>query len=88
MNPPWFEDSESDDDDWMSQNIAKYEHLFMYKLEHSPLKIKIHPEGKHILLLSRTKKSKYSVRRCAKNASCWKHKELEMSQTLHFPCEY
>ena len=33
MNPPWFEDSESDDDDWMSQNIAKYEHLFMYKLE-------------------------------------------------------
>ena len=61
MNPPWFEDSESDDDDWMSQNIAKYEHLFMYKLEHSPLKIKIHPEGKHILLLSRTKKSKFEL---------------------------
>ena len=61
MNPPWFEDSESDDDDWMSQNIAKYEHLFMYKLEHEPLKIKVHPEGKFILLLSRSKKLKFEL---------------------------
>ena len=61
MNPPWLEDSESDDDDWMSQNIAKYEHLFMYKLEHEPLKIKVHPEGKFILLLSRSKKLKFEL---------------------------
>ena len=37
-NPPWFEDSESEDENWMSESIQKYEHLYNYKMDH-PVKI-------------------------------------------------
>ena len=61
MDPPWFEDSDSENEDWMTENVNKYQHLFMYKLEHTPVKIKIHPEGKFVLLLSKTKKEVYEL---------------------------
>ena len=61
VNPPWFEDSDSEDDDWMSDSLDKYKHLFKYKVENAPFKIRIHPEGKLILLLSLTAKKKYEI---------------------------
>ena len=52
MNPPWFEDSDSDDDDWMEDLISKYEQLYNYKMD-NPVKIlKVHPKGDKILVIT------------------------------------
>lgn len=61
MNPPWFDDSESDDEDWLSESIRKYKHFFRYKFENTPLQIKIHPKGKYLLLLCETIKKNYEI---------------------------
>ena len=62
VNPPWFDDSsDSEDDDWMSESLDKYKHLFKYNMENSPLKIRIHPNGKQLLLLSVTSRQKYEI---------------------------
>ena len=61
VNPPWFDESDSEDDDWMSESLDKYKHLFKYNMENSPLKIRIHPNGKLILLLSLTPRQKYEI---------------------------
>ena len=62
VNPPWFDDlSDSEDDDWMSESLDKYKHLFKYNMENSPLKIRIHPNGKQMLLLSVTSRQKYEI---------------------------
>merc|ERR1719464_442805 len=39
----------------------KYKHLFKYNMENSPLKIRIHPNGKQMLLLSVTSRQKYEI---------------------------
>ena len=51
----------AEDDDWMSESLDKYKHLFKYNMENSPLKIRIHPNGKQILLLSVTPRQKYEI---------------------------
>ena len=52
MNPPWLEDSDSDDDDWMEDLILKYEQLYDYKMD-DPVKIlKVHPKGDKILVIT------------------------------------
>ena len=61
VNPPWFDESDSEDDEWMSESLDKYKHLFKYNMENSPLKIRIHPNGKLILLLSLTPRQKYEI---------------------------
>lgn len=62
MNPPWLDDSESEDDeDWMAENLLKYKHLFTYKMEHLPLLLKIHPEGSKVVIVSQKKTGRFEV---------------------------
>ena len=61
MNPPWFEDSDSEDDDWMSESIRKYTHYFKYNMDQMPLKVQFHPNGKLMLVLNETSSRKYEI---------------------------
>ena len=60
MNPPWFEDSESEDEDWLFDSIQKYDHLFEFKFELDlPLKIiKVQDDN---LLMVKQHNSKWEV---------------------------
>ena len=44
-NPPWFEDSESEDENWMSESIQKYEHLYNYKMDYPVKILKVNDES-------------------------------------------
>ena len=58
MNPPWFEDSDStDDEEWMD-SIQKYDHLFDFRLDHPVKIIKVQDDN---LLMVKQHNSKWEV---------------------------
>ena len=58
-NPPWFEDSESEDENWMSESIQKYEHLYNYKMDHPVKILKVNDDS--MLIVTEKAHSKFEI---------------------------
>ena len=58
-NPPWFEDSESEDENWMSESIQKYEHLYNYKMDHPVKILKVNDDS--MLIVTEKAPSKFEI---------------------------